>query len=572
MKLRRSKTTPSKKRKTVPSKRSFRPAQAIERATSLIHTVCCILGSTSLLDELRSSPSNSLLQRAIEQRDTAALYNWLIDTLSYQGISDAVAFGYMERHGRATWKAIAAYLARRPSCPKLRDFWSFEGCSYNKTRRSCARMDHIGRCPVPRFRLRNGRLNQTAFALWLFTRDIAANDLFGWIDTQLEIADGYPGGDPGAHRRESLIGPLRTVYGISDKVLSMALSMILMSAPRTKPRWFDVGIGMVAIDTLVHNFLHRSGVLFRLNAEHRYGIACYRDGGCADILQRVAELIDTRQFNPTYPKLFPRFVQHVVWQFCAQLGHDVCNGNQINDYVRCANITCQLFHRCDRKVLHPMKPDQTALARDVGIQRANLKETTMATKRAAKPKSPKSKAAKPNTAKTSKSPHKAAKSIDPDASIFILFGRDVDEKPRAARLPDFNASLVRHAARIMGYRACETSYGDHPEILKRLPLGRIYADGKALAPVVSEETYDMITAAVGGDLGRIAIEGPKAWTDLAPGQVVLANYSGEDGWWEAVVVGIEEDLIKIKWRDFQQDEPIGKRLEDLALMGQLVAK
>jgi hypothetical protein len=33
--------------------------------------------------------------------------------------------------------------------------------------------------------LRNGRLNQTAYSLFLFIRDIADGDLVGWIDRQL---------------------------------------------------------------------------------------------------------------------------------------------------------------------------------------------------------------------------------------------------------------------------------------------------------------------------------------------------------------------------------------------------
>ena len=105
---------------------------------------------------------------------------------------------------------------------------------------------------------------------------------------------------------------------------------------------------MIAIDTLVHNFLHRTGILHRFNANHLYGAACYRPGGCADIIQAVAERIDARQFNPTFPQTFPRFVQHAIWQYCAQDGLDVCNGNRINDARRCENKDCRVRLMCDR--------------------------------------------------------------------------------------------------------------------------------------------------------------------------------------------------------------------------------
>jgi hypothetical protein len=74
------------------------------------------------------------------------------------------------------------------------------------------------------------------------------------------------------------------VYGVSDKVLSMALSTLLIAAPRTMTHWAEVGYSMIAIDTLVHNFLVRTGILYRFGAGHLYGVACCRDGGRVDII------------------------------------------------------------------------------------------------------------------------------------------------------------------------------------------------------------------------------------------------------------------------------------------------
>jgi hypothetical protein len=98
--------------------------------------------------------------------------------------------------------------------------------------------------------------------------------------------------------RAALIEPLRQIYGVSDKVLTMALSSILLGAPKRMSRWIEVGGSMIAVDTLVHNFLHRTGILRRFDADHLYGPACYQPGGCADIIAAVADAIDARQFNP----------------------------------------------------------------------------------------------------------------------------------------------------------------------------------------------------------------------------------------------------------------------------------
>ena len=150
----------------------------------------------------------------------------------------------------------------------------------------------------------------------------------------------------------ALIEPLREVYGLSDKVLTMALSCILLGAPKKRSVWIEVGGSMIAIDTLVHNFLVRTGILHRFRAEHGYGIACYRPGGCADIIETVAGRIDASAFNPTFPAIFPRFVQHAIWRYCAQSGLDVCNGNRVDDRKACENVYCQVYGICDRIALY----------------------------------------------------------------------------------------------------------------------------------------------------------------------------------------------------------------------------
>jgi hypothetical protein len=205
-------------------------------------------------------------------------------------------------------------------------------------------------CPLPRLPLRNGHLNQMAYSLFLFIRDVADGDLVGWIDAQLSSVNSKSV-DRIATQRQAIIGPLRNVYGVSDKVLAMTLADLLLSADQQRPQWAEVGATMVAVDTLVHNFLHRTGILRRLGAEHAYGERCYRAGGCADILARLAADIDARQFNQTFPKSFPRFVQSAVWRYCAQGGLDICNGNRIDDDAACYNRHCQLFRHCDRVTL-----------------------------------------------------------------------------------------------------------------------------------------------------------------------------------------------------------------------------
>jgi hypothetical protein len=327
------------------------PGLAINHAVRLIHAVCGLAGSPTLIDEIRAELRADEVTAAIRNQDTGPVFDWLMAAVSYQGISDQVAYGYMEKHGRATWRQIKHALDRGVSCPKLKSYWHFHDCRYDKISRTCAEPDHIRRCPLPKHDLRNGRLNQTAYSLFLFIRDVADGDFVGWIDRQIREANDPPGPDRLARMRASLIEPLREVYGLSDKVLTMALSCILLGAPKKRSVWIEVGGSMIAIDTLVHNFLVRTGILHRFDAKHSYGLACYRPRGCADIIQAVAEQIDARQFNLQFPKIFPRFVQHAIWQYCSLSGLDVCNGNRINDSRRCEKKDCRVRLMCDRVAL-----------------------------------------------------------------------------------------------------------------------------------------------------------------------------------------------------------------------------
>jgi hypothetical protein len=326
-------------------------SSAINHAVRLIHAVCGLAGSPMLIDEIRAELRAEKVRAAIRHRNTAAVFDWLMAGLSYQGISNHVAHDYMERHGRAAWRDIDQKLGHGVGCPKLKSYWHFHDCRYDKVSRTCAEPEHISRCSLPKHVLRNGRLNQTAYSLFLFIRDIADGDLIGWIDRQLEAANSPAGPDRLIRMRDSLIEPMREIYGVSDKVLAMALSSLLLGAPKKMVLWAEVGGSMIAIDTLVHNFLHRTGILARFNANHLYGLACYRPGGCSDIIAIVAERIDARQFNPTFPQTFPRFVQHAIWAYCSQSGLDICNGNRINDARRCESKDCRVRLMCDRVAL-----------------------------------------------------------------------------------------------------------------------------------------------------------------------------------------------------------------------------
>jgi hypothetical protein len=313
-----------------------------------VRDVCEIAGVPWIIEQARAELAGANVIDAVRRHDNASLFDWLMDVLAYQGISNAAAFTYMEQHGRITYDAIASSLGDKPICAKLASWWSFEGCGYRKAAATCNRPDLFRHCDLPKHDLRNGSLNQSAFGLYLFLRDATRGDLVGWIDERLDdAAEQLTGFQLGSH----LLAPLRQIHGLSDKVLSMAFSMLLLAADPDRTRWINVGAHMIAIDTLVHKWFVRTGILRRLGGDHAYGRLCYAPGGCADIVMRCAGQIDATRFNAQFPVAFPRFIQHAIWRFCAQDGEARCNSVAIKDGTRCRQTECELHSACDRKVI-----------------------------------------------------------------------------------------------------------------------------------------------------------------------------------------------------------------------------
>ena len=195
--------------------------------------------------------------------------------------------------------------------------------------------------------------NQAAYSLFLFIRDVCGGDFVGWIDARLAAADRGHGAARAASMRASVLAPLGHVYGIGDKLWSMILSEILLVGDSNRERWVATGASMMAIDSVVHGFLSRTGALARFGASHPYGLACYGPGGCAKVIEGLAARIDAREFNLAFPAAFPRFVEIAIWHFCAGWGRDICNGNRIDDRYPCTQVFCPAYRFCDRVPFRP---------------------------------------------------------------------------------------------------------------------------------------------------------------------------------------------------------------------------
>jgi hypothetical protein len=347
------------KTQTIPS-----PELKEKTILELISRVCD-LNRDSVQDELdNSSEVRKILKSNISnQRKTQFLFRPLMEVLSFQGIGDSVVLSYMEKHGSITFFDIlkGIYQQRKKHgslCEKLEIFQSFKSCGYQKTKPSCNNQDFLIRCPLPRQDMLKGVLNIKSFSLYFFVRDQCQGDLISHFDGIIQRHLKFDGSGV-TEAREALIEDFTQVFGIGDKLANMTLSYLLCADPENQP-WVRVGQAMVAVDSLVHNFLHRTGILKYYQADHRYGPLCSKH--CLGVLDIIISKIDASLFNPDYPKYFPRFVQFSIWRFCTLEALSICNGVNIDDSQTCdREDICPVFKLCDHVPLKPIDggPDET---------------------------------------------------------------------------------------------------------------------------------------------------------------------------------------------------------------------
>ncbi|MCK1580659.1 hypothetical protein IVB03_13975 [Bradyrhizobium sp. 168] len=193
----------------------------------------------------------------------------------------------------------------------------------------------------------------------------------------------------------------------------------------------------------------------------------------------------------------------------------------------------------------------------------------------------------------------ASAKVDP---VYVL-GLDANGKPRGARFAELNDSIVS-AAMDMKCRVLI----DQPETVSalgmKLPVGRVHGGGKIVklfVPNIRRELYDKILEAAGpladGEPAaeiQIAPEQasenaqtktetdtateevrcispvtsglPRSWEEIGVGHMVLAHESPDDGWWEAVVIQRDQEILTLRYRDAPKLPKFIRHINTVALV------
>ena len=59
---------------------------------------------------------------------------------------------------------------------------------------------------------------------------------------------------------------------------------------------------------------------------------------------------------------------------------------------------------------------------------------------------------------------------------------------------------------------------------------------------------------------------PASWDDIRVGHLVIAQESLEEGWWEAIVVAVENEHLLMRWRDYPRLPCVRRGRRQVALL------
>jgi hypothetical protein len=184
---------------------------------------------------------------------------------------------------------------------------------------------------------------------------------------------------------------------------------------------------------------------------------------------------------------------------------------------------------------------------------------------------------KASTSKTSATKRAAPASPASAGNGLLVLGFDEQQKPCGARFVGAKPDLVAKAAQLMGLSVYKTTSPDVADVAKKLPVGQLYANGRAFVPNVRQTLYSDVLVALAAEPQQAAVGPddastpvgrglPRNWDEIAPGHLVIAQESLANGWWEAIVLDRKDDMLTLRFRDYPRLPRFFRHRTAVALM------
>ena len=194
---------------------------------------------------------------------------------------------------------------------------------------------------------------------------------------------------------------------------------------------------------------------------------------------------------------------------------------------------------------------------------------------------------------------KSDKLSDSPSTQLFVYGLDEAGKPKGARFPATETEKVFPVATAMKLQSSQACSEEVANLGMKLPVGRIYARGKAFIPNIKRDLYDKLLAAIGsckeehdhsqieGTVASSATPGgsvahaptetgailpplasglPQNWESIAAGNMILAHESPGEGWWEAIVISRDDAILTLRYRDYPKAPKFERHVSTVALI------
>lgn len=184
---------------------------------------------------------------------------------------------------------------------------------------------------------------------------------------------------------------------------------------------------------------------------------------------------------------------------------------------------------------------------------------------------------------------------------LFVYGLDEAGKPKGAR---FSISEMETVGPVIAAQKLQFFEGHSEELANlgmKLAVGRIYARGKSFIPNIKRDLHDQIYAEVvkskkefersraeqvaaplaarEGDSASVEATTdvptilpplpsglPQNWESIAVGNMVLADEGPGEGFWQAIVIARDNEILTLRYRDYPKVPKFERHISTIALI------
>jgi hypothetical protein len=133
------------------------------------------------------------------------------------------------------------------------------------------------------------------------------------------------------------------------------------------------------------------------------------------------------------------------------------------------------------------------------------------------------------------------------------------------------------AAQLLGLMVYKPCSPEAAYVAMKVPVGQLYATGRAFVPHGRQSLSSEVIVALAAEPQQAAIGPdddstpvarglPRSWDEIAPGHLVIAQESLANGWWEAIVLDRNDDMLTLRFRDYPRLPRFFRHRTAVALM------